>query len=195
MLNMPEKIESERIVLVRPYPATFKLAKEIFEKVELSRKSLRDWLPWVDGTKTPEDEYTGWLVNWVQKHWDEGCGFAYIIRDKKTNTLLGAIDLMEYDETHKSALIGDWLSDDAVGYGYMTEAVRAVEKTAFELGLNRITITNDTENTRSVNVPKRCGYHLDGVMRKDKWDNRWQSFRDMNVWSKLQSEWLAEQKK
>lgn len=195
MLNMPEKIEGERIVLVRPFPATFELAKEIFEKVELSRNTLRDWLPWVDGTKTPEDEYTNWLVNWVEKHWKEGCGFAYIIRDKKTNTLLGAIDLMEYSESDQSAQIGYWLSDDAVGHGYMTEAVRMVEKTAFELGLNRITITNDTKNTRSVNVPKRCGYHLDGVMRKDKWDKRWESFRDTNVWSKLKSEWLAEQKK
>ena len=66
MLKMPEKIESERIVLVRPNPPTIELAKEIFEKVELSRKTLRDWLPWVAGTKTPEDEYTGWLINWVQ---------------------------------------------------------------------------------------------------------------------------------
>ena len=127
MLNMPEKIESERIVLVRPNPPTIELAKEIFEKVELSRKTLRDWLPWVDGTKTPEDEYTGWLINWVQKHWDEGCGFAYIIRNKKTNALLGAIDLMEYSESDKSALIGYWLSDDAVGHGYMTEAVVMIE--------------------------------------------------------------------
>ena len=194
MLNMPEKIEGVRIVLMRPF-ATFELAKEIFEKVELSRNTLRDWLPWVDGTKSPEAEYTNWLINWVQKHWDEGKGFAYLIRHKKTNAVLGAIDLMNYDETHKSAEIGYWLSNDAVGHGYMTEAVRALETVAFELGLNRIVIGNDTENTRSVNVPKRCGYHLDGVLRQDKWSDQKKSFRDSNVWSKLKSEWLAEQKK
>ncbi|MBQ3696027.1 MAG: GNAT family N-acetyltransferase [Alphaproteobacteria bacterium] len=195
MLNMPEKIESERIVLLRPHPATFELAKEIFAKVELSRNTLRDWLPWVDGTKTAEDEFSGWLINWCKKHWEEGKGFAYVIRGKENNELLGAIDLMEYDETNKSALIGYWLSDDAVGHGYMTEAVRAVESQGFKLGLNRIIITNDVENIRSANVPKRCGYHLDGVMRQDRWDDRWQSFRDSNVWSKLKSEWEAEQKK
>ena len=56
-------------------------------------------------------------------------------------------------------------------------------------------IANDAKNTRSVNVAKRCGYHLDGVMRKEQWSERWKSFRDHNVWSKLKSEWLAEQKK
>ena len=195
MLNMPEKIESERIVLVRPYPATFELAKEIFEKVDLSRKTLRDWLPWVDGTKTPEDEYMGWLVDLCEKHWKEGCGFAYLIRHKKKKAVLGAIDLMRYIEQNKSAEIGYWLSDDAVGHGYVTEAVHALESVGFKKGLNRIVIANDAKNTRSVNVAKRCGYHLDGVMRKEQWSERWKSFRDHNVWSKLKSEWLAEQKK
>ncbi|MBQ4472489.1 MAG: GNAT family N-acetyltransferase [Alphaproteobacteria bacterium] len=195
MFKMPQKITSERIVLVRPYPPTFKLAEEVFEKVELSRETLQKWLPWVPGTKTPEDEYTHWLVNWAQQHWNEGHGFAYLIRDKKTKAVLGAIDLMQVDEVNKSAEIGYWLSNDAVGHGYMTEAVRALESVAFKLGLNRIMIGNDTENTRSVNVPKRCGYHLDGVLRQDKWSEALQSFRDSNVWSKLKSEWLVEQKK
>ena len=194
MFKMPEKIESERLVLLRPYP-TFELAKEIFEKVDLSRNTLRDWLPWVDGTKSPEAEYTNWLINWVQQHWDEGKGFAYLIRNKETNAILGAIDLMNYHETHKSAEIGFWLSDDAVGQGYMTEAVHAIESEAFKQDLNRIVIGNDTQNARSVNVAKRCGYHLDGVLRSAAWDERWQGFRDSNVWSKLKSEWLAEQKK
>lgn len=195
MLNMPEKIESERVILIRPFPATFELAKEIFTKVDLSRNTLRDWLPWVDGTKTAEDEFSGWLINWSKKHWEAGNGFAYVIRNKENNALLGAIDLMEYNDTHKSAIIGYWLSDDAVGHGYMTEAVRSLESVAFKLGLNRVVITNDTKNIRSINVPKRCGYHLDGVLRKEQWSERWKSFRDSNVWSKLKSEWEAEQKK
>jgi len=194
-LKMPEKIRSDRIVLVRPYPPTFELAKEFFAKVESSRNTLRDWLPWVDRTKTPEDEFSGWMINWCKKNWEEGIGFAYIIRDKKTHAILGAIDLMDYKEKHKSAEIGYWLSDDAVGYGYMAEAVRALESEAFKRGLNRVIIGCDVENRRSGNVPKRCGYHLEGVLRLARWDERWQSFRNDQVWSKLKSDWLAEQKK
>lgn len=193
-LKMPNKIEAQRIVLMRPYPPTFKLAKEIFEKIELSRSTLRDWLPWVDKTKRPEDNYTVWLVGHVLKNWEAGTGFAYIIRDKETKALLGAVDLMGCHETHKSGEIGYWMSDDAVGHGYMSEAVRALESEAFRQGINRIIIRNDTRNTRSANVAKRCGYQLDGIMRQDRWDERWQSFVDSNVWSKLKSDWEAEQK-
>ena len=195
MFKMPKKIESKRIILVRPYPPTFKLAKEIFEKIDLSRHTLRDWLPWVDSTKRPEDQYTNWLVDWAQKNWDTGCGFAYLIRDKKTKALLGAIDLMDCDTKHKSAEIGFWLSDDAVGHGYMSEAVHLLESEAFKRGINRIAIGNDTKNTRSINVTKRCGYRLEGILRSDKWDKRWNTFRDSNIWAKLKSDWEAEQKK
>ena len=193
MFKMPAKIESERIILTRPYPPTFKLAEEIFKKIDLSRNTLRDWLPWVDGTKRPEDNFTSWVVRQAKK-WQEGKGFAYLIRNKETKAILGAIDLMSCDETHKSGEIGYWMSNDAVGHGYMSEAVRALENVAFQHGFNRIIIQNDTENIRSINVPKRCGYHLDGVMRQEKWDERWHSFRDTNIWSKLKSDWDAEQK-
>ena len=187
MFKMPLKIKSERIVLMQPCPSTFKLAKEIFEKVDLSRKTLREWLSWVDGTKRPEDRYA-WLVNGVQKNWEMGKGYAYLIRDKKTLSLLGVIDLMDYSEKHKSAEIGYWLSDDAVGRGYMTEAVKVLERAAFKKGLNRIVIRTDTQNARSDNVPKRCGYYLEGTLRSCRWDEKHKRFSDIHIWSKLKSE-------
>ncbi|MBP5344099.1 MAG: GNAT family N-acetyltransferase [Alphaproteobacteria bacterium] len=194
MLKMPEKIMSERIVLERPIQPTFKLAEEIFEKVDLSRKTLREWLSWVDGTKRPEDRYS-WLVNGAQKNWETGEGYAYLIRDKKTHALLGVIDLVDCSEKHKSAEIGYWLSDDAVGHGYMTEAVTILEMTAFKKGLNRIVIRTDTKNVRSDNVPKRCVYNLEGTLHSCKWDAVHKRFADIHVWAKLKSEWDAEQKK
>ncbi len=193
MLKMPEKIEGERVVLVRPYPATFELAKEIFEKIDLSRKTLRVWLSWVDGVKRPEDRFP-WLVNQVQT-WNKCEGFAYLVRDKKTNVLLGCVDLADCSEKHKTAEIGYWLSDDAVGQGYMTEAVYTLESMAFKKGFNRITIRNDSKNIRSDNIPKRCGYHMEGVSRSLKWSDQWHSFRDINVWSKLKTDWKKQQPK
>ena len=110
------------------------------------------------------------------------------MRTKNTNELIGSIDLMGVDEQSKSGEIGYYLFDFAVGFGYMQEAVKCLEKTAFEKGLNRIVIKNDTTNTRSVNVAKQCGYHLDGVLRQDKWNGITQKFRDTNVFSKLKNE-------
>lgn len=193
MLKMPNKIKSEWIVLVRPNPPTFELAKEIFKKVDLSRDTLREWLSWVGGTKLPKDRYS-WLVNGVEKNWETGSGYAYLIRDKKTLSLLGVIDLMDYSEKNKSAEIGYWLSNDAVGYGYMSEAVKALETTAFKKGINRIIIRTDIQNIRSDNVPKRCDFYLEGTLRSAKWDKIHKRFADIHIWSKLKSEWNTKKK-
>jgi RimJ/RimL family protein N-acetyltransferase len=71
----------------------------------------------------------------------------------------------------------------------MSEALAALEKEVFGQGINRIYIGNDTRNIRSVNVAKRAGYHLDGVLRQNRWDDYSQSFVDSNVWSKLKEEY------
>ena len=95
---------------------------------------------------------------------------------------------MEVNQKHKSGEIGFWLSKNARGKGYMTEAVKALEAEAFKQGLNRIVIRNDIENLPSVNVAKNAGYHLDGVMRQERFSEAKNRFRDSNIWSKLKSD-------
>ena len=192
--KMPRKIKTDRIILDGAYPPTFALATEIFEKALPSYNTLRQWLPWPDKIKRPEDEYK-WLINSAQKHWEEGSGFAYVIRDKATKNFCGVIDIFRYDDKNKSAEIEYWLIDEAVGHGYITDAVYVIEKRAFETGVNRLQIRNDTRNVRSASVAKRCNYHLDGIIRAVAWADYFQDFRDENIWSKLKSEWDIEQKK
>lgn len=186
MINMPETIEADRIVLSRPKP-TFDLAKEIYAKVEKSRESLKKWLPWAYTVNSPEDEFL-YLTGWCDKHWEERSGFAYLLREKQSGNFLGLIDLIKVNEKHKLAEIGYWLSIDAEGQGYMGEAVKALEQETFKAGMNRLEIRNDTQNIRSAKVAERAGYHLDGVLRQDRWCEDKQRFRDTNVWSKLKSE-------
>lgn len=193
-MQLPEQIESERIILKHPLKPTFKLAEELYAIVDKSRNTLREWLPWVDKTNSVEDEFTGFLVGSCQKNWEEGCGFAYILYQKETNQILGIVDLFQINEKNQSAEIGFWLSDSATGHGYMQEAVLALESEGFKAGLNRIIIRNDTLNMRSAHVAERCGYVLEGVMRQDIWDDYHQHLRDTNIWSKLKSEWEEEQK-
>ncbi len=189
-IEMPQRIETERLVLAIPMPATFQLAEEFFAVVEHSRAKPWRAMSWL---KSVEDAFLVYLINVVQKNWEAKTMFSYLIRDKEINQIVGQIDLKDINEKNFSAELGFWLAPTAVGKGYMTEAIRAVEKAGFEAGLNRIQLRNDTENARSVAVAKRCGYHLDGVLRQVKWSPSFNDFRDLNVWSKLKSEWEAEQ--
>lgn len=188
-LIFPNKLEGKRIVLMRPEPISMDLAAEIYAEVDASRDFLRPWLPWVDSTHSVEDELVHYLYDYVSKKWKEGVAFPYLIRHKETQQLLGSVDIMHVDMEHKSGEIGYWLSQKATGFGYMTEAVSVLESKAFELGLNRIVIRNDTRNLPSVGVAKRSGYRLEGVLRQDTWLPDQHKWRDTNLWSKLKSEW------
>ena len=193
-MQLPEQIESERIILKHPMKPSFKLAQELYAIVDKTRNTLREWLPWVDKTNSPEDEFSGYFIGTYKRYWDEGSGSDYLIYQKETNQILGVVALCHIEEKNQSAAIGYWLSDEAAGHGYMQEAVHALEKVAFQMKINRIIIKNDTHNLRSVHVAERCGYVLEGVMRQDCWDDYHQCLRNTNIWSKLKSEWEKEQK-
>ena len=145
-MQLSEQIETERLILKHPLNPTFELAKELYAVVDSSRKSLEEWLPWPNKTNSPEDEFSGYLMGLYKKNWDEKSGCAYLIYHKETNRFLGVVDLMHISEENKSGEIGYWLGDKATGHGYMQEAVRALEATAFQAGINRIVIRNDTQN-------------------------------------------------
>ncbi|MBO6289106.1 MAG: GNAT family N-acetyltransferase [Alphaproteobacteria bacterium] len=183
---LPERIETRRLILERPKP-TFDLAQEIFTYVQLSLNNLQPWLPWANVTDSVEGEFA-YLLNWCDQHWNERTGFAYVIRDKDINRFLGMIDVIKIDEKNKIGEIGFWLQNNAQGQGFMREALKALDKQCFIAGLNRIEVRNDTRNIASANVAQRAGYHLDGVLRQDKWSKYDNKFVDTNVWSKLKGE-------
>ena len=186
-MKFEEELIGERIFLERP-KATFEQAKEIFALIDASRAGLSPWLGWCEKTKAPEDTFSDYLKDWCQVNWEREEGFAYLIREKETRAFCGTVDIFNLSKDHKSGEIGYWLGTPYVGKGYMQEAVKLIEAQAFEKGLHRIVIHNDTENVRSVRVAERAGYYLDGVLRQNRWSNYKRSFRDTNVWSKLKDE-------
>ena len=141
---MPEKITSERITLQAAKNPTFKLAEEIYAAVDKSRENLKKWLPWAETTLSAEDEFM-YLSDWCDKHWREGTAFAYLIRKSDNSEFLGVIDIIKVDEKNKTSEIGYWLSSDAEGKGYMSEALKALEPELFKAGINRIEIRNDPQ--------------------------------------------------
>lgn len=159
MKDFPEIIKDNDIELRRIKP-TFEFAKQVFEIVNRNREYLGRWLPWAERIKTIEDEYDG-LMHIYNGEWS-----YFIFLDKVG--WVGSVGFVKREPKNKKLEIGYWLDKDVCGRGIMTRAVSVLEKMVLETGeWDKIEIHCDVLNIPSQNVAKRCGYHLDGVLRQD----------------------------
>lgn len=94
---------------------------------------------------------------------------VFCIRPKDTGRAIGTISLSE--DMHRPGIrcmeLGYSMDEDFWGYGYMTEAVRAVMKHGFgNLGLDRISVSTGPENEGSQNIIRKCGFTYEGTLRQ-----------------------------
>lgn len=91
--------------------------------------------------------------------------FAIVVDDEVAGGI--GLDLKE-DVYAGTAEIGFWLGETFWGRGIVTEAVKVVTSYGFsELGLRRIYATVFEWNPASARVLEKCGYVLEGRMRKN----------------------------
>lgn len=93
---------------------------------------------------------------------------AFAITERGTDEPVGGVGLMLQEDVQRiSAEIGYWLGVAAWGRGLATEAVKAATGYAFdELGLERVFAVANTRNRASARVLEKCGYLLEGTMRR-----------------------------
>lgn len=185
MLKPAEQLNGQRIILKKA-EKSFKQANITLIEIKNSLMDLRPWLGWATPQYNVESCYE--YLQGCEKEWLEGKGFNYMIQDL-SGQFMGTISVLNVNETFKSVEIGYWISTRFAGKGYMKEAVRLIEKEFFALGINRIVIRTDVLNKKSANVPQKSGYHLDGILRQAGWNAAEESYRDINVFSKLKSEY------
>lgn len=176
----PSKIVTERLILKKLNP---KMARIIFETVDSNRSHLKRFLPWVDFMNSAKDE-TKWIKS-QQTKWKAHCQFVYGIFLGSDDTYIGNIDAHAVDWDNHKVDIGYWLAESHEGHGYMSEAVLAIEKALFALGVHRIVIQCNSKNKRSAQVPIRCGYRFEGILYQNAIENG--CFRDTMIFAKLAS--------
>ncbi len=164
-------------------------ADELFEMIDSNREHLREWLPWVDGMKSPLD-YDLILPMWLQQ-FAENNGFNAAIRYNAK--LVGMIGLHGIDRKLKQTSIGYYLTEEAQGKGIMTRCVKALIDYAFNRwDLNRIEIRCGKENKKSRAIPERLGFVQEGIIRDGEW--LYDHFHDIVIYSMLRREWKASQR-
>ncbi len=159
-------------------------AEPVFAVVERNRERLREWLPWVDSTRSAEDirQFIGRAIAQTEA----GRGPQALIWAGQE--IAGSIGFHPIDWPNRSTSIGYWLDAGFQGRGVITRACACLLDYAFEeVRLHRVEIRCGTGNRRSCAVPERLGFTREGVAREAEWMN--DHWVDLVMWSMLEQNW------
>lgn len=164
-------------------------AAPLFQLTDESRETLRQWLAWVDHTKSPEDSKA--FIDSVLKQFADRKGLTAGILYK--GELAGVAGFNSFDWTNGIGHIGYWLGTGYEGKGIMTRAVRGlIDYAVYSLELNRIEIRAAYANQKSRAIPERLGFIQEGQIRQAEWLH--DHFVDHVVYGMLAREWKDHKK-
>jgi RimJ/RimL family protein N-acetyltransferase len=186
-----------RRVLVRPYEITD--AAALMEAVAESREELRPWMPWAEAHQTLE-EAMDWCArskaDWITRR-NMNMGIWQHCADDASDPMsmahvyVGGSGFHRMNWDARNFEIGYWRRTGAGGRGLVTESTRVLTRAAFEeLNANRVEIRCDSRNTASRAVAERCGFVLEGLLRRTDLAEDG-SLRDTLVFSLMREEFLA----
>lgn len=159
-------------------------AEVIFQSIDCCREHLRQWLPWVDGTKTVED--TKSFIEMTKKQFASNEGFQTGIWVQ--GEFAGIIGYHGINWANKSVSIGYWMDERYIGKGIMTKACKAfVDYAFYGYKLNRVEIRCAQGNDKSRAIPGRLGFHEEGIIRESEW--LYDHYVDHVVYGMLDREW------
>jgi RimJ/RimL family protein N-acetyltransferase len=162
--DLPDRLETERLLLRTPVPGD---GAEMNAAIRESFETLRVWMRWADHVPEVEETEERCRNGHDAFHAREHLPFLLIC--KADGAFVGRCDLHFVDLEVPKFEIGYWLRTRYGGQGYMTEAVRAVTRCAFEmLGARRVEIRCDPRNLRSRRVAEKAGYRLEARLRDEQ---------------------------
>jgi ribosomal-protein-serine acetyltransferase len=172
--------ESLELRLLEPHHAA-----ELYTVVDANREHLREWLPWVDASRSAEHTrgfIHGSLLRFAERE-------AIVLGIWVEGRIAGVIE-GRTDEVNLTMDIGYWLAREATGRGAASKACQALIRYGFEeRGLRRVQIRCAAGNARSCALAERLGFALEGVNRQAlRVGSRW---LDQKVYAVLASDWKA----
>jgi ribosomal-protein-serine acetyltransferase len=159
-------------------------AAEVFSLIDRERAYLREWLPWVDATRTIDDTLS--FIRSSLEQFASQKGFACGIWRERT--FCGVIGTAKLDMLNRKGEIGYWLGGSFQGQGIMTAAARAVVTHMFhEMDLHRVEIQCAEGNDKSCAVAQRLGFTKEGPAREAHLLHG--RFRDLRRFAMLKRDW------
>lgn len=159
-------------------------APAVFALVDRDRDYLREWLPWVDATRTEDDTLS--FVRSSLERFAANSGFAAGLWDQ--DQFAGVIGAHKIDWLNRRVEIGYWLGRGFQGKGIMTAAGHAILTHLFvEFDLQRVEIHCASGNEKSCAIARRLGFTREGTMRRAQLLHG--SYHDLHLFGLLKSEW------
>ena len=172
---------NDKITLRQLQPAD---AAPLYRQIDLSRKSLRKFLPWVD--YNTNEEHSLRFIQLMQRKADEQEAMALGMWYQEE--LCGVMDLHGWDHLLQKAEIGYWVSESFQRKGIATACCKALISFVFKkLRLNKIEIRFVLQNERSGQIPIKLGFTKEGILRHSA--KLHGQYVDMVVMGMLREDW------
>lgn len=143
-------------------------AAVLFALTDENRAYLREWLPWVDDTRTVDDSLR--FIEDGLRAWDEKLSLHAGIW--RSGVLCGVISYNYLNFAVRLTELGYWIGAQHQRKGLATAASRALVTYAFEeLNLLRVEIRCAVGNAKSRAIPRRLGFVEEGVVPQFEWLN------------------------
>lgn len=163
LLDLPAEIQTRRLTLVAPRPGD---GAELNRAIAESFEELHEWMPWAAEMPTVV-ESEKFVREAAARHLRRE-ELPLFMRKRGSLEFIGATGLHRINWTVPRFEIGYWCRTSMVGHGYVSEAVVALTRFAFEtLQAARVELRTDAANTRSWRIAERLGFTLEGVLQRD----------------------------
>jgi [ribosomal protein S5]-alanine N-acetyltransferase len=152
----PERLETERLLIRRP--------RDIDIEAIFGFASDRQVTRWVGWPMHVSIDDTRAFLGYSDAEWERWPAGPYVIADKRTGCVFGTTGL-SFETPHRAAT-GYVLAASGWGYGYATEALRAMREVGGTLGARRLYALCHIDHAASARVLEKCGFEREGVLRK-----------------------------
>jgi ribosomal-protein-serine acetyltransferase len=138
-------------------------AADIFRSVDNSRLYLGRWLPFAGLTKSLADtEKFIKAINYSASNKKEN-----VFEIWYKNEFAGLLGLKDINENYRKLELGYWLDEKMQNRGIMLRACQQIINHIFgAMQMNRITVKVAVGNIRSSAIPKKLGFHFEGIERE-----------------------------
>lgn len=167
LVDVPERIETERFVLRCPRPGDgAKLNRAVRESLD----ELKPWMPWAQAEPSLEESetYCRRMQGAFRLREDLPMFIFERLSTGEEGEFVGATGLHRINWTLRGFEIGYWRRRGFAGRGVISESVKGLSRMAFDvLKARRVEIRTDERNRRSRRVAERAGFTFEGLLRAD----------------------------